>query len=142
MPLDIRGLAPLLPVFDMPRSIHFYRDLLGFEVVQTSPPGDDCDWALLRLHGIELMLNTAYERDVRPAAADPGRHAAHADTSLYFGCPDVDGAHALLRGQGLDLRAPVIAPYGMKQLVLSDPDGYTLCFQWPTDGRWDSGGQP
>jgi hypothetical protein len=30
----------------------------------------------------------------------------------------------------------------LKQLVLSDPDGYTLCFPWPTDGRWDSGGQP
>ena len=25
---------------------------------------------------------------------------------------------------------PRVAPYGMKQLYLSDPDGYNLCFQW------------
>ena len=38
MTLAIRGLASLLQVFDMPRSIHFYRDLLGFEVLRTSRP--------------------------------------------------------------------------------------------------------
>jgi len=48
MPLDIQGLAPLLQVFDMPASVHFYRDLLGFELVATSRPGDHFDWALLR----------------------------------------------------------------------------------------------
>jgi glyoxylase I family protein len=131
MSLDVRGLAPLLQVFDMPRSLHFYRDLLGFEVVQTSAPGDDCGWAQLRLHGVELMLNTAYERDARPPAADLTRQAAHADTGLYFGCPDLDGAYALLRAQGLEPQAPVVRTYGMTQLYLTDPDGYSLCFQWP-----------
>ena len=31
--IDIRGLAPLLQVFDMPTSIKFYCDVLGFEIV-------------------------------------------------------------------------------------------------------------
>jgi len=25
---------------------------------------------------------------------------------------------------------PSVAPYGMKQLYLQDPDRYELCFQW------------
>jgi glyoxylase I family protein len=128
MALQIRGLAPLLQVFDMPTSIRFYRDLLGFEVVATSQPGDHFGWALLRLDGVELMLNTAYEDDQRPPAPDPGRVAAHADAALYFGCPDVDGAYKQLRAQGLDVQKPVIRDYGMKQLSLADPDGYSLCF--------------
>ena len=37
MPIEVRGLAPLLQVYDMPTSIHFYRDLLGFELVQHAP---------------------------------------------------------------------------------------------------------
>jgi catechol 2,3-dioxygenase-like lactoylglutathione lyase family enzyme len=69
MSLDIRGLAPLLQVFDMPASIHFYRDILGFEVVSTSGPGEHFDWALLRLNGVELMFNTAYESDERPRSS-------------------------------------------------------------------------
>ena len=132
MAIEIRGMAPLLQVFDLPTSIEFYRDVLGFELVTTSTPrGEYFDWALLRLGGVELMLNTAYEQDQRPPAPDPVRFAAHDDTCLYFGCPDVDAAYAHLRARGVAAKEPHVAHYGMKQLYLSDPDGYAICFQWP-----------
>ncbi len=131
MGIEIRGMALLLQVFDMPASIAFYRDALGFEVVTTSKPmGEHFDWALLRLNDVELMLNTAYEEDARPPAPDPARIAGHDDTCLYFGCPDVDVAYAFLRARGVAAKEPKVAPYGMKQLYISDPDGYSLCFQW------------
>jgi catechol 2,3-dioxygenase-like lactoylglutathione lyase family enzyme len=130
MDLKIEGVCPLLAVFDMPKAIAFYRDVLGFEVVATSRPGNDFDWALLRHDGAELMLNTAYERDERPPFPDPACVAAHADTTLYFGCRDLDAAYEHLRARGLDVKRPVIRDYGMKQLSLEDPDGYGLCLQW------------
>jgi glyoxylase I family protein len=131
MAIETRGMAPLLQVFDMPTSIKFYLDVLGFEVVTTSKPrGEHFDWALLRLNGVELMLNTAYEEDGRPGAPEPARIAAHDDTCLYFGCPDVDAAYAYLRARGVAAKEPKVAPYGMKQLYVSDPDGYNVCFQW------------
>jgi uncharacterized glyoxalase superfamily protein PhnB len=133
MPVDIRGMAPLLSVFDMPTAIHFYRDALGFHVNTTSQPsrGDDVGWALLSFNGIEVMLNTAYDEGERPPAPDPGRIAAHGDTCLYFGCEDLDGAYQHLRAHGLAVKEPKVAPYGMKQLYATDPDGYGICFQWP-----------
>jgi len=131
MPIEVQGLAPLIQVFDMPTSIAFYRDKLGFTVAATSQPGDDCDWALLKLDGAELMLNTAYEKEHRPATPDPARIAAHEDTALFFGCRDVDGAYAHLQAMGVDVQPPKVAPYGMKQIYLTDPDDYVICFQWP-----------
>ncbi len=131
MPIDIRGLAPLLQVFDMPAAIHFYRDVLGFKVSASSEPGDDCNWALLKLNGVELMLNTAYEAGQRPSVPDPTRMAAHSDTILFFGCEDLDAVYHHLRAHGLPVKEPKIAPYGMKQLYVTDPDAYELCFQWP-----------
>lgn len=132
MDLDVRGLAPLLQVFDMETSVRFYCGMLGFELVSSStPPGQHFDWALLRLNGIELMLNTAYESDSRPPGPDPLRIAAHRDTILYFGCPDVDRAYEQLRAKGVAAKPPATAPYGMRQLYLEDPDGYGICFQWP-----------
>lgn len=131
MELKIGGLCPLLQVFDMPTSIGFYRDVLGFEVIGPVPEGDECDWALLRLNESELMLNTAYEADARPPVADPARIAAHGDTALFFDCADVDAACAYLRSKGIDVSDPVVQDYGMKQLYLKDPDGYEICFQRP-----------
>ncbi len=133
MAFEVRGLTTLLQVYDMPTSIRFYRDQLGFEVVSTSPAmGEDYfHWALLRLGDAEIMLNTAYEfNDERPSQPDPARTQAHRDTGLFFACPDVDGAYAELRRRGLEVSEPVVAGYGMKQMYLLDPDGYQLCFQW------------
>ena len=137
MALDIRGLCPLLQVYDMPASVRFYRDVVGFELVTTSPNlgGEDrFHWCLLRLGECELMLNTAYEFDgERPVPPDPARFAAHEDTCIYFGAPDVDGVYETLCGKGLKLEPPKVAPYGMKQLYMRDPDGYSLCFQWAVE---------
>ncbi len=131
MPIDIRHLTPLLEVFDMATSIAFYRDVLGFEIVMDDgKPVPDNDWLCLEHSGVHVMLNTAYEREHRPPAPDPKRVAAHHDTCLYFGCPDPDAAYEYLREKGVKLKPPQTAPYGMRQLYLTDPDNYNLCFQW------------
>lgn len=134
MSIEVRRVCTLLQVFDMPTSVRFYRDVLGFEIVQTSPrEGDRFDWGLLRLNNAEVMLNTAYEQEYRPAQPESVRVAAHGDTCLYLGCPDVDAAYRHLRAHGIDVAEPKVAPYGIKQLYLHDPDGYSLCFQWPAE---------
>lgn len=134
MSIEVRSVCTLLQVFDMPASVRFYRDVLGFEIVETSArEGDQFDWGLLRLNDAFLMLNTAYEQEFRPAQPEPARVAAHDDTGLFFSCPDVDAAYRHLLAHGVDVKVPKVAPYGMKQLYVRDPDGYVLCFQWSVD---------
>ena len=128
MTLDIRGFTPLIQVFDMPTSVAFYRDVLGFQVVAQSEPGDNFDWGMLRRDRMVLMLNTAYEKEHRPLKPDPARAAAHDDTALFFDCPDPDAAYAYLCSKGVTAKAPVVTHYGMKQVYVTDPDGYNLCF--------------
>ena len=130
MALQVSGTVTLLQVFDMPTSLNFYRDLLGFEILQRSQPHDNCGWAWLKLNDAEIMLNTAHEDESRPPTRDTQRQQSHADTCLYFGCPDIDGAYAFLRAKGIASEAPKTAPYGMRQLYFSDPDGYGICLQW------------
>ena len=131
MSITVKRMTPLLEVFDMPTALAFYRDVLGFEVISKSGVDDNSDWVLLQLANLNLMLNTAYEGDERPPAPDETRVKSHHDTALFFGCPDVDGAYEYLRSRGIDLKPPQNAPYGMRQLYLTDPDGFNLCFQWP-----------
>ena len=141
MPLRVSGTVTLLQVFDMPSSLGFYRDLLGFEVIGRSQPADDCGWAWLRLGDAEVMLNTAYDDGDRPTSPDADRQKAHEDTVLYFGCPDVDEAFAFLRSKGVEATEPKTAPYGMRQVYFHDPDGYGLCLQRPVDRERESRGR-
>jgi glyoxylase I family protein len=136
MLLELTGMTPLIQVYDMPEAIRFYCDLLGFEVVGSSPEieapeGRYFHWAWLRLGKVELMLNTAYDAGERPELRDTARWSGHADTCLFIGCPNVDEAYQYLTSKGLELAPPAVARYGMKQLHLRDPNGYALCFQTP-----------
>lgn len=129
--MELRGLCTLIQVFDMPTSLRFYRDLLGFEVVQRSHESDECGWCWLRSRaGAELMLNTAYDEGKRPAQPDRERMIGHMDTALFIGCPDVDAAYEYLKSEGVEASAPKLQSYGMKQVYFKDPDGYGICLQW------------
>jgi glyoxylase I family protein len=137
MAIEFDGLCPLLQVFDMPKSVTFYREVLGFELagnspIVKSPEGEYFHWAMLRRNGVSVMLNTAYDEGERPPAPDPARVAAHGDTSLFFGCPDVHATYNHLLPLGIHvLEKPMITVYGMKRFTIADPDGYNLCFQGP-----------
>lgn len=51
MTIKIQGLTPLIEVFDMPTSVAFYRDVIGFEVIMQyraraiTSIGGCCEWA-------------------------------------------------------------------------------------------------
>lgn len=128
--MEIQSLCPLLQVFDMKTSLYFYCDVLGFTIHQSAGTPEDLGWVWLKRQNIDLMLNTLYETPDRPIHPDPLRNEAHADTAIYFGCPDVDDMYNFLKSKGFASKPPQIAHYGMKQLYLHDPDGYTICFQW------------
>lgn len=128
MSIEINYLTPLIQVFNMPRALGFYRDTLGFEVVGDSGNGDDSSWVWIQLNRCSLMLNDQYEQGDVPDGPPPERTKWHHDTCLYFGT-DPDEAYEFLKSRGLELNPPKDAPYGMRQLYLSDPDGYNICFQ-------------
>lgn len=72
MLVEVRGQCPQLQAWDMQTSLHFWRELLGFDLVRSAGPPDDIGWAWLRRGSAEIMLNTQYEM--------PKREAAHEDT--------------------------------------------------------------
>jgi catechol 2,3-dioxygenase-like lactoylglutathione lyase family enzyme len=48
MSIQSHRATPLFQVFDMRRSVAWYRDMLGFEVVQSHEPDGHLYWAMLR----------------------------------------------------------------------------------------------
>jgi uncharacterized glyoxalase superfamily protein PhnB len=125
------GLTPLIGVFDMTRSLAFYRDVLGFSVISASPEvetaeGQFSHWMWLRFGEAEIMLNTQYDSNERPAQPPP---RTSRDTVFYIGCSDVELAYQELKDRGLKAERPKVSPYGLKVFSVEDPDGYTIVFQ-------------
>ena len=128
---EVEGIAPLLQVYDMPASLQFYRDKLGFTVTGSSGDGDDVDWVMLGMNNSILMLNTTHEKHNRPSEPDAIRNKWHHDTILYFNYPDIDGLYHHLLSKGIQPGKPFITGYSWKAIYFTDPDNYQLCFHWP-----------
>jgi glyoxylase I family protein len=127
MSLDVRTVTALLLVYDMRRAVAFYRDALGFEVINSADFKSQPYWAMLKLGEAVVMLNAEYEDDERPPV-EPKR-PQHRGVTLYFGCRSADDVYEYLRAKGCDVSPPNTTGYGMRQVSLRDPDGFELCFQ-------------
>ncbi len=120
----VRELWPLLSVRSMDASLGFYRDQLGFEVAGTAARDGQVYWCRLRRGGACIMLQ---QFDA------PGLEVvAEGHDALYLICEDADAIFEELTGRGVDVKAPTVAEYGMKQLFVPEPDGRNLIFESPT----------
>lgn len=80
------------------------------------------------------MLNDQYEPGSVPDAPPAERIKWHSDTCLYFSS-DPDAAYEYLVSRCIAPEPPFDTAYGMRQLYLTDPDGYNLCFQRSSANR-------
>ena len=127
MSLALTRIVPMWEVFDLPKSMAFYRDVLGFELAS----GDDSWWCMLKHGDITIMLNTAYEKDKRPAVPDAARVRGHADAELYIDTPDPKAVYAQLREKNWPATEPKVMHYGFLEVTTKDPDGFVLHFLCP-----------
>ena len=71
------GLTPLIGVFDMPRALAFYRDVLGFAVVSASPEVETAEGRVLASSAVDLRdlpseIRCEWPSRLAPALAYPG----------------------------------------------------------------------
>src|SRR2546423_6348853 len=68
------------------------------------PRGERFDWAAQgQWRGIDAKHGL--RNHAGSSVPDPARIAAHDDTAIYFGRPDVDAAYAHLRARGIHVRS-------------------------------------
>ncbi|MBR2119625.1 MAG: VOC family protein [Pseudomonadota bacterium] len=120
--MKLTALIPMLSVSDLTRSIAFYRDRLGFHVVNVFGEPEP-KWCMIGRDAIKLMLNEPprVEMDTLPLHAK--------NFQVYYFYPDnVAALHAAWKGDGLPVTDLRVTLYGMKEFELRDPDGYWLWF--------------
>jgi catechol 2,3-dioxygenase-like lactoylglutathione lyase family enzyme len=111
----------MLIVSDLDRSTDFYRDLLGFEVVDINPGS-----AVISYGGGHILLSRV--ADMSPVE----RRVAH----LHLWVSDVDASYRRLRDKGVDfVHRPRILSRGDRLelwgAAFRDPDGHAIALtQW------------
>lgn len=126
----MESLTPLLNVEDLPRSLAFYRDQLGFEVEREFAHEGELVWAQVRSGPALIMLNRSPARVARGRRTDA---ESYDDAILFLGVADAPALREALVAKGLDPGPVRREDYGVHEFALRDPDGYELAFTSPLD---------
>ena len=113
---------------DVERGVSFYRDLMGFKLIEDFRYEGKSVYARLRAPGgdgtIALHL------------AGPGASLASEGVRLYFEVRDLDEFCRKLTQKGFYItQMPRMMPWGWRHAYLNDPDGHEISLYWAGENR-------
>ena len=130
--MKMNSLIPELDVSDLDRSLRFYLDVVGCEVLYQRP---EERFVFLDLEGAQFMLEEAAGpgRRFHPA---PLEHPYGRAVNFQIRVSDVDSLHQRSLKSGFPIIIPLEETWyrkddvelGNRQFVIADPDGFLLRF--------------
>jgi catechol 2,3-dioxygenase-like lactoylglutathione lyase family enzyme len=128
-PPNVKHAVPFFGITDIDRSLRFYVDGLGFTMTHQWAPDGRIRWCWLELGEAAVMLQEFW-KDGRHAGAPAGPLGQ--GVSICFICADAIAIYRDARRRGLSPSRPFVGN-NMWVTSLTDPDGYRLEFESPTD---------
>ena len=122
----LRKLTPNLMVEDVNRTIDFYRDTLGFEVIATQPEQGRFDWAMMRSGDVELMFQT--RASLTEEVPMLGGKETGGALTFYVETEGVLDLHERLKDKVTLAQDLHTTFYGMQEFAIVDCNGYILAF--------------
>ena len=117
--------AAVFVVDDIHRSVNFYRDQLGFEIAQIW--GDPPSFAIADTPRASIMLKQGVcSSEVNNPAPNTDRVGGLWD--VYIWVQDLEAVRTFLNGANTAHSEPEEMSYGCTEIVVTDPDGYLICF--------------
>ena len=127
---EIGSASPLFIVRDVPATLAFYRDKLGFEVTFEGPEPDDIFFGIVQRGRAMIMFKAI---DVEPApnyTRDIGHGIAAWDAYVYVADPDALAAEFVSREVRF-FKPLQVNHDNLRGFEIEDADGYILYFGRP-----------
>lgn len=127
---EIGGASPLFIVRDVPRTLAFYRDELGFEITFQGPKPDDIFFGIVQRGRAMIMFKDVDMDPVPNHTRDIGHGIARWDAYIYV--PDPDALAAEFASRNVEFFEPLQDNSDdLRGFEIQDANGYILFFGRP-----------
>jgi len=126
---NVRQAVPFFNVKDIDASLRFYVDGLAFTITRQWKPEGRIRWCWLERDDVAIMLQE-YWKDGQPGGWPAG--VLGQGISICFVCADAITVYHDAQARGLNPSRPFVGN-NMWVTSFTDPDGYRLDFESPTD---------
>src|SRR6476620_7847798 len=127
---EIGGVSPLFIVRNVPATLAFYRDRLGFEITFQGPEPDDIFFGIVPRGRAMIMFKEVGVDPVPNYTRDIGQGIAAWDAYVYV--PDPDALAAEFASRKVEFFKPLMnTSDDLRGFEIEDADGYVLFFGRP-----------
>ena len=113
---------------DVERGVKFYKDLLGFKLIEDFSFEEKPVYARLRAPGGDGTIALHQ--------AAPGANFSSEGVRLYFEVRELDDFCRKLQKQNFYItQMPRMMPWGWRHAYLNDPDGHEISLYWAGENR-------
>jgi len=137
--VNVKQAVPFFGVTNMEASLRFYIDGLGFKMTHSWIPDRPADkpdgrirWCWLELGNAAIMLQE-FRPEHRP------KETLGTGTSVCFMCEDALALYREFKSCGIQMRKRPFVGNRLWVVPVTDPDGYRIEFESPTDAPEESG---
>jgi catechol 2,3-dioxygenase-like lactoylglutathione lyase family enzyme len=118
----------MIYVKEVDRGLRFYRDLLGFKLIEDFRYEGTAVYARLRAPGGDGTIALHQ--------AGPAVSVSSEGVRLYFEVRDLDSFCRRLQKKGFYItQLPRMMPWGWRHAYLNDPDGHEISLYWAGENR-------
>lgn len=114
-------------VASMENALNFYINQLGFELKNKWEPRGKIEWCWLQRDSVSLMLQEKRNKEKYDQDIPNGK-----GVSICFQCSDALALYHEFTAKGIEMKEPFVGN-NMWVVNFSDPDGYRLDFESPTN---------
>jgi lactoylglutathione lyase len=127
---NVKQAVPFFMVSNIEASLRYYVDGLGFRMTNKWIDQGKLRWCWLQLGGAALMLQEHGKDKVFTGKLGEG-------VSICFQCADAVKIYREVTSRGIQAKRPFVGN-ALWVTILTDPDGYKLDFESPTDAPEES----
>lgn len=131
---NVTQAVPFFGVSNIEESLRFYIDGLGFEMTNKWIDEGKLRWCGLQLGGAALMLQE-FRKEGHHSWVPDGKVGV--GVSICFQCKDALAIYREAKSHGIQAKKPFVGN-AMWVTTMTDPDGYKLEFESPTDAPEES----
>ena len=128
--LSVKQAVPFFMVADMEASLDFYTKGLGFDLKIKWVSRGRREWCCLELGNASLMLQE-HKKTNEPATIFDGSKKGVC-VSVNFICNDAIAFYHEFKSKGINVIESMVGN-GLWQVMMTDPNGFRLFFESPTD---------
>jgi uncharacterized glyoxalase superfamily protein PhnB len=124
--MEYKDLMPNLMVKDVNKTVDFYKNVLGFNVLATNPENGDYIFAIVNANNV--LISFQEEKSIKDEYHQLDSFSRGGGLTLYIHVTDVNGLFEQVKGKATIAKELHKTFYGSTDFAIEDCNGYILTF--------------